>query len=70
MVKEVSTPGVIYPCKASGLDPDKTTYFLDQVPKIDEKATLIGCELSGLDLTTPCTKRRSNGWTSALRTGS
>ncbi len=42
----VKTPGVIFPCRASGLSSEKRIYYLDETPEIDVESTLIGCDLS------------------------
>lgn len=42
----VNTPGVIFPCRASGLSSDKRIFYLDETPAIDVESTLIGCDLS------------------------
>jgi hypothetical protein len=44
--RQVVTPIVVFPCRASGLESKRTVFFLDETPKIDGKATLVGCELS------------------------
>ncbi len=44
--KRVKTPGVIFPCRASGMSSDKKFFFLDETPEIDVESTLIGCDLS------------------------
>ncbi len=44
--KLVKTPGVIFPCRASGLGSDKKIFYLDETPEIDVESTLIGCDLS------------------------
>lgn len=45
--RQVKTPGVIFPCRASGLVSSKQyVYYLDETPEIDEECTLIGCDLS------------------------
>ncbi|NLX47725.1 MAG: hypothetical protein GXY70_06130 [Euryarchaeota archaeon] len=44
--KLVKTPGVIFPCRASGLASEKRIYYLDETPEIDVESTLIGCDLS------------------------
>jgi hypothetical protein len=44
--KQVTTPGVIFPCRASGMHSDKKFFFLDETPEIDVESTLIGCDLS------------------------
>jgi hypothetical protein len=44
--KLVKTPGVIFPCRASGLSSDKKIFYLDETPEIDVESTLIGCDLS------------------------
>ncbi len=43
---EVTTPSVMFPCKASGLHSERKVYFLDETPKMEEDVTLIGCDLS------------------------
>jgi hypothetical protein len=43
---QVKTPIVIFPCRASGLCSEKKVFFLDETPRIEGKATLVGCELS------------------------
>ena len=42
----VKTPGVIFPCRASGLGSEKKFFYLDETPEIDVDSTLIGCDLS------------------------
>jgi len=42
----VKTPGVIFPCRASGLGSKKKIFYLDETPEIDIESTLIGCDLS------------------------
>lgn len=42
----VKTPGVIFPCRASGLGSNKKIFYLDETPEIDVESTLIGCDLS------------------------
>ncbi|HRU11662.1 MAG: hypothetical protein KBH31_01770 [Methanomassiliicoccales archaeon] len=42
----VRTPGVIFPCRASGLSSEKRMFYLDETPTIDVESTLIGCDLS------------------------
>ena len=43
----VRTPGVIFPCRASGLESSKEhVYYLDETPEIGVECTLIGCDLS------------------------
>ena len=44
--RKVDTQIVVFPCRASGLDSKRTVFFLDETPRIDGKATLVGCELS------------------------
>ncbi|HUT26457.1 MAG TPA: hypothetical protein VMW85_00205 [Methanomassiliicoccales archaeon] len=44
--RQVKTPGVIFPCRASGLTSEKKMFFLDETPEIDVESTLIGCDLS------------------------
>jgi hypothetical protein len=44
--RRVQTPTVVFPCRASGLESKKTVFFLDETPRIEGKATLVGCELS------------------------
>lgn len=44
--RRVQTPIVIFPCRASGLTSEKTVFFLDETPRIEGKATLVGCDLS------------------------
>lgn len=44
--RRVQTPIVVFPCRASGLASERTVFFLDETPKIEGKATLVGCELS------------------------
>lgn len=46
LAKAVNDDAVLFPCKASGIRSDKKDYYLDQLPEINEKCTLIGCELS------------------------
>ena len=47
IASKVGTPAVIFPCEASGLASEKNAYYLDQVPEVNEEATLVGCDLSG-----------------------
>ncbi|MDW5563505.1 MAG: hypothetical protein SA339_09790 [Methanomassiliicoccus sp.] len=42
----IATKGVLFPCQASGLRSDRSMFYLDQVPVIDEEVTLVGCDLS------------------------
>jgi hypothetical protein len=44
--RRVQTPVVVFPCRASGLTSEKTVFFLDETPRIEGKATLVGCDLS------------------------
>jgi hypothetical protein len=44
--RRVQTPIVVFPCRASGLESKNTVFFLDETPRIEGKATLVGCELS------------------------
>jgi len=44
--RKVRTPGVIFPCRASGLMSEKKIFYLDETPEIDIESTLIGCDLS------------------------
>ncbi len=46
LAEDVKNNAVLFPCKASGLQSSKKDYYLDQLPEIAEKCTLIGCELS------------------------
>ena len=46
LAQTVQDGSILFPCKASGLQSDKKDYYLDQLPEIKEKCTLIGCELS------------------------
>jgi len=46
LVRDVRTKAIVFPCEASGLEGDRTTYYLDQTPNIEEAATLVGCDLS------------------------
>ncbi len=43
---DVRTDVVVFPCRASGLTSGKKVFFLDETPRIEGNATLIGCELS------------------------
>ena len=45
-VSEVTTEGVMFPCKVSGIVTDRPTYFLDNGPELKHEVTLIGCNLS------------------------
>ncbi|TFG55361.1 MAG: hypothetical protein E4H30_07410 [Methanomassiliicoccus sp.] len=44
--RRVETPGIIFPCRASGLTSEKKIFYLDETPEIDVESTLIGCDLS------------------------
>lgn len=46
LAETVQYGSILFPCRASGLHSDKKDYYLDQLPEIKEKCTLIGCELS------------------------
>jgi hypothetical protein len=50
VAKTSENPNIVFPCKASGLDSEKNTFFLDQIPHLSEddieNTTLIGCDLS------------------------
>lgn len=46
IARNVETPGVIFPCRASGITSGKSTYFLDETPEIKDECTLVGCDLS------------------------
>lgn len=47
LTKKSDSPGIIFPCTASGLQSDKKSFFLDATPeKIDVECDLIGCSLS------------------------
>lgn len=46
LAQTVQHGSILFPCRASGLHSDKKDYYLDQLPEIKEKCTLIGCELS------------------------
>ncbi|NLI74108.1 MAG: hypothetical protein GX369_04975 [Euryarchaeota archaeon] len=43
----VETSAIVFPCESSGLKSEKILYYLDQIPDINEDATLVGCDLSG-----------------------
>ena len=43
---DVTTEGVMFPCKVSGLKADIPTYYLDEFPDLEHDVTLIGCDLS------------------------
>jgi hypothetical protein len=41
------TDAVMFPCRVSGLEADRRTYFLDRAPEIgSDTVTLVGCHLS------------------------
>ncbi|MBM4237577.1 MAG: hypothetical protein FJ151_03735 [Euryarchaeota archaeon] len=42
----VRTPGIVFPCRASGLNSERIVHYLDETPQIDVESTLIGCDLS------------------------
>ncbi|MGD0056426.1 MAG: hypothetical protein ABSB83_01035 [Methanomassiliicoccales archaeon] len=44
--KNIETPGIIFPCRASGITTGKSVHFLDETPQIVEECTLVGCDLS------------------------
>ena len=44
--REVQTPRVVFPCRASGLTSGKDVFFLDETPRIEGDVTLVGCDLS------------------------
>lgn len=44
--KQVETEGVMFPCRASGLESNRKVFFLDETPELEGKITLIGCDLS------------------------
>ena len=44
--KKVTTSGVMFPCRASGLRSDRKVFFLDETPNLEGDITLIGCDLS------------------------
>lgn len=44
--KQVRTEGVMFPCRASGLESNRSVYFLDETPALEGEITLIGCDLS------------------------
>ncbi|MGD0817743.1 MAG: hypothetical protein ABR986_05015, partial [Methanomassiliicoccales archaeon] len=44
--KKVETKGVMFPCRASGLESGLDVYFLDETPVLEGEITLIGCDLS------------------------
>jgi len=46
LARNVKTPSVIFPCRASGIISDKPIHFLDETPEIEDECTLIGCDLS------------------------
>ncbi len=45
-VSDVTTEGVMFPCKVSGIVTEKPTYYLDGDPELKHDVTLIGCNLS------------------------
>jgi hypothetical protein len=47
LARSANTPGIIFPCRASGIASNKSIYFLDETPEIKEECTLVGCDLSG-----------------------
>jgi hypothetical protein len=47
LARSANTPGIIFPCRASGITSNKSIYFLDETPEIKEECTLVGCDLSG-----------------------
>ena len=44
--RDVQTPIVVLPCRASGLTSEKKVFFLDETPRIEGKVTVVGCDLS------------------------
>lgn len=44
--KRVSTPMVMFPCRASGLDSNREVLYLDETPALSGEVSLIGCDLS------------------------
>jgi hypothetical protein len=44
--KQVRTGGVMFPCRASGLESGRKVFFLDETPELYGDVTLIGCDLS------------------------
>jgi hypothetical protein len=46
LAKDVTSEGVIFPCKASNTTSDKRHFFLDETPELDIETDLIGCDLS------------------------
>lgn len=47
LAKNSDSPGIIFPCAASGLRSNKKSFFLDAAPgNIDVECDLIGCSLS------------------------
>jgi predicted PP-loop superfamily ATPase len=44
--KRVTTKGVMFPCRASGLVSGRDVFFLDETPDLEGDITLIGCDLS------------------------
>ena len=44
--KSVGTSGVMFPCRASGLESGRKVYFLDETPALEGDMTLVGCDLS------------------------
>jgi hypothetical protein len=46
LIRDVTTSGVMFPCRVSGLEADMPFCFLDDAPELPEDTTLIGCNLS------------------------
>ena len=44
--RHVSTPAVMFPCRASGIESTREVLYLDETPKLEGEVTLIGCDLS------------------------
>ncbi|MDD1770660.1 MAG: hypothetical protein LUO79_06200 [Methanomassiliicoccales archaeon] len=44
--KRVTTEVVIFPCRASGMLSRKKVLYLDETPRVEGEATLVGCDLS------------------------
>ena len=44
--RKVTAKGVMFPCRASGLESKRKVFFLDETPVLEEEVTLIGCDLS------------------------
>lgn len=43
---QVTTPGVIFPCRASGMRSKHDIQYLDETPEIKGDVTMVGCDLS------------------------